>query len=585
MSPRFLLMPPFPADETINSLLERVAGYNYGGTLRAECVRLLNRNRPLLDTIPCSIGRFCQLFCNAYGDPSRVVHEHTLYDFYACGVTAELLSAFRNRIINDSRGPLRPSRLPLFFNCSEQECLQCIDCDEQNLRRHGFVFTYRQHATPFVEVCPWHGTALKAKKGMPKYYGNRCRGSEFGNPKDIAEYSLRTANAICLSWEESYYRRDLLTRQLTEARWISEEGRCAMTALLLTFHKRFDKAFGDERLRLLCSEPQYAAAALRAVLRPDRNVHPVWCVLFKWLADVAENTNVTRQRSVRAGQPKVRVDAEHELSVLSSAPSMRQASVTLGVSINTSLRLARKFGISFKGRPKTISEPDKQRIIELLKTGRLAAEVAAEFKVSLSTVYRLLPSASESRVSARELQLKERLGAARENWLATLQKHPDSTVTHLRRKVTADWAYLYRHDRTWLRAHSPHRQTAERRHSRKPHAVLLAAAVGAVADASEKCGHAESTPIRRSAYRLQTMSGLSDYQFNKLMSSKGIRQLGVAAETHSSFVARRMQWVAAIDHDAVHATVWRVARRAGLRPCSVASLINNQESFEVPAGD
>jgi transposase len=308
-------------------------------------------------------------------------------------------------------------------------------------------------------------------------------------------------------------------------------------------------------------------------------------VLFKWLADVAENTNVRRQRSVKAEQPKVRMGAEHELSVLSSAPSMRQASVTLGVSINTSLRLARKFGVSYKERPKNISEPDKQRIIKSLETGRPASEVAAVFKVSLSTVYRLLPSANESRASARELQSEERLSAARENWLTTLENHPDSTVTHLRRKVAADWAYLYRHDRTWLLAHSPHRQTTERQCSREPHAILLAAAVAAVADASEECGRTESAPIRRSAYRLQTMSGLSDYQLYKLMSSPGVQQLGAASETHSSFVARRMQWVAAVDHDAVHATVWRVARRAGLRPCSVASLINNQAPFEVPVGD
>jgi transposase len=371
---------------------------------------------------------------------------------------------------------------------------------------------------------------------------------------------------------------------LTEARWISEGGRCAMAALLLAFHKRFDKAFRDERLRLLCSEPQYAAAALRAVLRPDRNVHPVWCVLFKWLADVAENTNVTPQRTVKAGQPKVRVGAEHELSVLSSAPSMRQASVTLGISINTSLRLARKFGISYKERPKSISESDKQRIINSLKTGRPVSEVAAVFKVSLSTVYRLLPSANESRASARGLQSEERLGAARENWLTTLENHPDSTVTHLRRKVAADWAYLYRHDRTWLHAHSPHRQTTERQRSREGHAVLLAVAAGAVADASEKCGRAESAPIRRSAYRLQTMSGLSDYQLCKLKSSQGVQQLSTASETHSSFVARRLQWVAAVDHDAVHATVWRVARRAGLRSCSITSLVNDQASFEASTG-
>jgi transposase len=568
----FLLIPTFPDHETVNSLLERVAGYNYGGTLRAECVRLLRRARPLLDTIPCSVHRFCEVFDGMCGDAAEVLHRHTLFDFFACGVTPDAVANFKARLINNSRGPLRPSRLPLFFDRSENEVLHCVECDERNRRIHGFAFIYRQHSAPLVDVCPWHGVPLRVRPGGLKCYDNRCRLSSHGQPSEIAEFSLRTARCIETSWKQSAYRRHELLRQLVEKQWISERGRCAESAFLLAFNKRFNKSFRDERLRLLCSEHRYSAAALRALLRSDRNIHPTWCVLFKWFADEAENSSAKRKRGPGKIRTIAKMVSEHELTLLRASKSIRQASATLNASIQTLLRVARQHAIPFKARPKKIFENDAHGITNALREGLSASEVAAAYKVSLSTVYRLLANNGEPQLRPRELQTKRRLESARGNWLAALKKHPNCTVTELRHTHSADWGYLYRHDRAWLRQHSPSRPGQKQRKQATP-PFLLTTAVNSLIEAAEKCGLAEDIPIRRSTYRLGAMSGLSEYQLSKLMSAPGQLQLGLSCEAQSSFVARRLRWVVATKPNAAYVSTWRLAKNAGLRVGSVRPVV------------
>lgn len=574
----FLLVPPFPKDETITSLLERTASYNRGGTLSTECARLLKRRRPLLDTVPCSTGRFCDAFGSAYGDAKRVLKEHTLFDFYACGINREQVTVFRDRLVKNSRGPLRPSRLPLFFTCSEQECFHCTDCDEQNLRERGFTFVYRQHAAPYVEVCPWHGTLLRPADEKVKLYDHQCRATGSGLRKVIQEFAVRVSQSVAASWHQSEYQRDALISQLTAEHWISENGRCAVSAFLLAFHKKFDKAFRDERLRILCSEPRYAEAALRALLRPDRNVHPIWCVLFKWIADVTHHLRVSRQPSVKAQQPSPKPSLQEQLNVLRSSASVRKASATLGISEQTLLGLSSRYGIPVKTRPKRIFETERRQIAAYIEKGVPPLEIAALCGVSLSTVYRLSASAPNRGMGWRETQSARRCTAARNAWLTVIESNPTSTVTELRHLRAADWSYLYRYDRSWLEQHSPRRTAHRKGLGNTSSPFLLSVVVDAIAAAAQKCASGDSVPVRRSGYRLQAMTGISEYGLSRLFSldlSGGVYAL---LETQSSFIARRLRWIAAISKDVVHQPVWRLAKAAGLRVYSITSVVYNQAS-------
>lgn len=155
------IKPPFPRDETANSLLERIALLNTRGSVGQQCRTLLSRYGLSLDSVPGGLNKLCEALGYTYGDEEEMLIHHTLFNMFTCGMEPKQVEQFRRRLVcGHVIGPLRPSRLPVLFTPAEQEHLGCAECDEKNIRVRGFVFTYRQHIAPFVQVCPWHGTPL-----------------------------------------------------------------------------------------------------------------------------------------------------------------------------------------------------------------------------------------------------------------------------------------------------------------------------------------------------------------------------------------------------------------------------------------
>lgn len=584
MTDHFILKPAFPKDETINSLLERSAACNCGGTLRGESLRLLRRSRPLLDALPCSIHRISQAF-GIYGDELQLLEDHTLFNHFACGIVQGRTDEFQARLLSDSRGPLRPARLPLFFGHGEQECLHCAECDEGNRARYGFSFTYRQHSAAFVAVCPWHGSVLEPLHRGRIGYDQACRKTGKGSDEAIREFSVRMADSIEMPWLTSGYHRTRLVDHLTERGWISESRRCAVSAFLDSFHNRFSDAFGDERLRLLCSEPRYAEGALRSVFRTDRNIHPVWCVLFRWLADGARRVERARRCIEQPPEHKSLPSLECRLRVLRCSPSVTQASDILGISISSLLCLCHEHGIPVSTRPKRIFAAKLREIAEQVLLGISTAEIATKCGVSLSTVYRVTASTPGGKAANQNTKSKTRLLAARQVWQCALAQHPLRTATELRHRHLADWSYLYRHDRDWLVLHSSQGRRVHAKEERVhlPQS-LLALAAESVARGWQGCDAAAHLPQRRSAYRLQAITGLSEYALWRFRTMARELPEGFVPETQPSFVLRRLLWVANRPLAASGMQPWRWAKNASLRTSSIVRLAGSQSVIDIVKG-
>lgn len=585
MTDHFIFKPAFPKDETINSLLERSAACNSGGTLRTEGLRLLKRSRPLLDALPCSIRSFSQAF-GVYGNELQLLEEHTLFNHFACGVVHGRTDEFRTRLLSDSRGPLRPARLPLFFGHGEQECLHCADCDEVNRGRYGFSFTYRQHSAAFVAVCPWHGTVLEPLHRRNTGYDQVCRKTGKGSDEAIREFAVRMADSIEIPWLTSSYRRTRLVDHLTERGWISESRRCAVSAFLDSFHKSFNDAFGDERLRLLCSERRYAEGALRALFRTDRNIHPVWCVMFRWLADGPRFVERARRYVEQPSAHKSVPSLESRLRVLRLSPSVTQASHILGISKSSLLCLCHEHGIPVSTRPKRIFEAKWREIAQHVLSGISSAEIAAKCGVSLSTVYRVTAATPGGKAANQDTKSKARLLAARQVWQRAVAQHPLCTATELRHRHLADWSYLYRHDRDWLVLHSPQggRVHAKDEHVHLPQS-LLALAAESIGRGWRGCETGTHLPQRRSAYRLQAITGLSEYALLRFRTMDCELTEGFVPETQPSFVLRRLFWVANRPLVTSGMKPWRWAKDASLRTSSIVQLTGSQSVINIVKGE
>lgn len=559
MNFRFIVVPDLAADETVTSFLSRTANYNYGGTLRAECLRLLGRKKPLLATVPCSIDLFSRAFGMRFGNAVRVLNKHTLFDFYACGVPAERITNFQKRLIEPTTGPLRPARLPLLFDRVSSESYGCPECDAKNFDEHGFSFERRQNTAPFVTVCSWHAIHLISRVQDGHLYDRICNSRHPGSPAFVNEFAVRSSASVSNSWNESGYCRESIVAMMTANRWVSSSGRCAIGPFLTAFHKKFSRVFGDERLRLLCSDKQYAERALRTLLRPDRNLHPTWCILFRWLADEAEHcSSVTRAPVAR------RTDI---------FPSTPPATPIFPEHMPTT-RLEMKPSVSVKSAPRRtcFSAELLHQVTVFHHAGIPTFDVSELCGVSLSTAYRIL-SGIPGKTDFRALQVQKRIQTSRANWQRAVKDEPGLTATELRFKNYADWTALYRHDRAWLIANSS-------RALRKPHQqrtplspALAAIASQSIAEAALVCETLNRRPIRRSAYRLSALTGLSEYELERLASPRKRHLFDKKSESHSSFVVRRFRWLTARDTDAATDAHWEQAKKSGLRCYSIASVI------------
>lgn len=272
--------------------------------------------------------------------------------------------------------------------------------------------------------------------------------------------------------------------------------------------------------------------------------------------------------------------------MLRRSPSVKLASDILGISISSLLCLCHEHGIPVSTRPKRIFEAKWREIAEHVLLGMSTAEIATKCGVSLSTVYRVTASTLGGKAANQDTKSKTRLLAARQVWQCAVAQHPLHTATELRHRHLADWSYLYRHDRAWLVLHSPQgrRVHAKEEHVHLPQSLLVLAAES-IGRGWRGCETVTHLPQRRSAYRLQAKTGLSEYGLMRVRSmARGLPEEFVP-ETQPSFVLRRLLWVAHRQLVTSGMKPWRWAKHASLRTSSIVRLTGSQSVINIVKGE
>ena len=131
--------------------------------------------------------------------------------------------------------------------------------------------------------------------------------------------------------------------------------------------------------------------------------------------------------------------------------SIRQASDAFGISTSTGVRWAKIHDLAYTPRTRTLTTEFLEKVRQHLRTGIEKVEVIAKTEISSVSLNRLL--SSEPSLRAQWLLAKEdRLRSQnREKFLTTLKNHPGVPIWLLRKLANTGWAWLYRHDRAWLK--------------------------------------------------------------------------------------------------------------------------------------
>jgi len=535
-------------------------------SLRQKSILILEK-LPGLDGMPSGLSTYHHNLGHFYKSLDALVSEHTEENAFRCGISQSKYDVLRARLVGRPVGPVRPSFLPVLFTVSERLYRQCPECCEEHLATRGYTHIELHNGLPFVSMCPIHGGGLRSTAEQALLFDQACRdaANAYQRLREF-EYSVLMRQCLQVPAEQSPFSRRVIVEALTLGRWIGENGRLNLAEFLHAFVGFFSGSFSDVRLDILCTSPKYVENALRSLLREDRALHPVWCVLLRWFADSCAC-------SVRAARPKTRAPEATELSeeqiraALSEHSSLTSAAATLGVSASYLNCMCRRFGISRVWRPKKLDPMILQAIHQAFDQGAHPKDVMRRFKVSQSTAYRILASRDDC-VLPIQRRTQQRTEAAKAAWLEAIRCHPSASEKSLRQKYTATWMHLYRHARTWLNEIETAKPARGQQSIKSRNSLLVARMSAALSGAHGRYTTPGTKPVFKSAYRLRIAIGMNEHAFESTATRSVARSF---VESPSEFVARRIRWAFSSCQIAPQ-KLSTIARTLSLRPSTIQKI-------------
>ncbi|MFM0324825.1 TnsD family Tn7-like transposition protein [Caballeronia glebae] len=562
-----VLRPAFPDGELVNGFLRRVSNLHENQSLAQLCRKLLARKTGL-DGMPSCLAEFHSSIGHLYCSIEMLLGRHTHLDYFSRGLPRNRLSEQRARLLGKLHGPVRLCRLPVLFTPSEGEYLVCAECRRLSAKTYPFEFVHRNHVAPFVTACGIHGRPLESPGAQGLLFDQLCRSSPTRHQLLCAiEFARRTADCIDDGLLGLVYQRDNVKTALTEAGWIAEGGRIHLAPFIDDFQLFFDSSFSDERLSLLLSSRDHVHNAIRALMRHDHALHPVWCILLAWFAQECLHWRLTptnRVRDVRVELPQDHVIAQ----LLETHGSLNKVARELGVDAHRLSMRCRLVGIPFTPRERLLDDSQLQTVLRLFNEGRRPAEIVRMTRISSATVYRILAASPGVLAAKRKAVGTKRIAVAKRRWLALCRTHPVAGVTTLRAKAPRTYAELRRNALVWLSEHSPKASRHPRR-SGAPRSSQLARTMGLAANlAAAQCNRDYRPPQRRSRYRIQQMLGVSEYA---LASTEHVAKSVSLIESRDAVIANRVEWAAKRLPAGLASPAWRLGKTASLRPATVES--------------
>lgn len=532
-------------------------------SLRQKSILILEK-LPGLDGMPSGLNTYHNNLGYLYKSLDALVSEHTEENAFRCGISSARYDVLRARLVGRHVGPVRPSFLPALFAVSERLYRQCPECCDEQMVTRGFAHIELHNGLPFVSMCPIHGVELRSTAEQALLFDQVCRDatSPYQRLREF-EYSVLMRQCLQIPAEQSPFNRRAIVEALTLGRWIGANGRLNLAELLHAFVGFYSGSFSDVRLDILCTSPKYVENALRSLLREDRALHPVWCVLFKWFAESCACSLRATRPEARAPEP-VEPSEEQIRTALLEHSSLTSAATALGVSASYLNCMCRRYGVARVWRPKKLDQAILQSIHQAFDEGAHPKDVMRRFKVSQSTAYRVLAS-REDRVLPIQRRTQQRTEDAKAAWLDAVRCHPSASEKSLRQKYTATWVHLYRHARSWLNEIETAR-AARRRHSIKSrNGLLLARLSAALSGAHDRYTAPGTKPVFKSAYRLRIAIGLSEHAFESTATRDQVRSV---IESPREFIARRIRWAYSSGQIPPY-KLSTIARALSLRPSTI----------------
>lgn len=266
--------------------------------------------------------------------------------------------------------------------------------------------------------------------------------------------------------QDPMHRRAVYTGRISDLGYLTRSNHIDYNALAAAVRRHYSDFTGFPHQDRLLSSPDHPLGWLRALIdRPSRSSHPICHLLligylfgtldvFKGaMRQTGRSGVICHNTKVEAGPPPLSDDIGsqqnrllHDISL-----SCREVALTLKLSVTTVVCKRRALGIPIAERRKYLYPDRVDAITSALARGRTPQSIALRQRVSLSTIYRLRAQSPTLDHAYRDYKHGQQLAKHRMRWERALDKHRDDGITAVRAAAPAAYAWLYRHDRAWLK--------------------------------------------------------------------------------------------------------------------------------------
>jgi transposase len=470
-------LPAWLPDETFFSLLSR-SHQIFGHRVPAETGHLFfgHSRCGYQHDLPNGLREFCRRTNNALGTEAYITLNGTLLPFFLPHRPANTFQNALSLMCGDGKGALKYQLGLLTSRFRAHHPLKaCLDCMRDDERIYGIAHWHLAHQFPGIWICQRHETLLLEctvkSNGVRRFdWILPERDLLVDTPSPLsAKPTLRRFADLVTNWVKLGQAGVLLSSEQLSAAYQDQVSGELRTLSDQELSNDFCRSVAPLRvideLRAFPETPEQAnLQIMRWVRHPRGSTHPLrHLALIFWLFETWDDfLHATKQAHVVQLQP---THATLETSETDSRRSRLQSLLTKGysataaakrmeISVQTAICWASTAGIQIARRAKVLKGERLSELVADLRAGMDKAVAADRYEVSIQTITRILHSEvglQSAWQSARSAIAQSR---AREAWQQAQEQAPGRGTKAWRGRAPRAYAWLYRHDRAWLKAHS-----------------------------------------------------------------------------------------------------------------------------------
>ncbi len=499
------ILPPVCPGEALASYATRIALF---ASLAPSKVQQALFNVPWMRLdwcVPSRLQHFARLTAQITGRPDGQywLHSHTAFPYYARLSSPERVDVLKSRMLVGNKGPVRPVQALTPMELQVGAPKFCQLCQADGIAQVGFGFGRLVHQLPYVTRCVTHGVALQRLQSWAPSLRIEKAGQ---GARKCREASIRFA----VESERLQWSSGSVPQPGTAAGWTSGGARSRRRSLKLALREAWPGEFDDALLTSLVHSDEGVERLLNCFGPRRLVVHPVAAILLGAVQDMA-SIAPTSEQSVSTAKEEpgfsARIEVAQRLWV--DGECLTQAAHAAGISVTTLSVALQRLGHDVATRPKRVTKAVVNQVVEMLGQGSTPSEVSSALAVSMSTVYRCRVAHPDSLAAmVRDKGEKELLNRRRQ-WLELREHNELATTTQLRNLDAATYAWLYRHDPTWLKLH-PGQEAVRPRERRASRVMTQKATVKLLRAASEAVRGRPGRPQRVTLSRVLAQAGMAN---------------------------------------------------------------------------